>query len=337
MRMSSRRIGLALGVTALVAALASGCGSSGDGGGDANLAIWPMHPIDSRFRGSNSLGAGDVDGDGRIDYVTNYEFDQRYVVQFHPPAGVDPRLPWPTVVAYYLGGRQNGTDTETAELADLDGDGNVDIVGGQGWHTAWWEGQAAGIRIIWGPPRGEVMNPAAWTDAGRIPATIDTGHYPRCDPFDVNGDGALDVLFGGRVHQRRPARLDQVGGGAARARAATRPQPVARVRRRSRTVGRPRVPACRRRRGRRPRHRRRQRRFRHARGRGDGALVREPRHRRSGGQQGPWSKHVIYRGSNSTTNRRWRSPTSTATVTRTCSPASPTRSTGSARPACARR
>ena len=187
----------------------AGCGDGGAGSGGmaANLAIWPMHPIDSRFRGANSLGVGDVDGDGRTDYVTNYEFDQRYVVQFHPPAGVDARLPWPTVVAYYLGGRQNGTDTETAELADLDGDGNLDIVGGQGWHTtAWWEGQAAGIRVIWGPPRAEVMNPAAWTDAGRIPATVDAGHFLSVRPVDVDGDGAVDLLFGGRVHNGNNAR-----------------------------------------------------------------------------------------------------------------------------------
>jgi len=45
-----------------------------------NDATWIMHPIDSRFRGSNALGGGDVNGDGLPDYVTNYEFDQRYVV-----------------------------------------------------------------------------------------------------------------------------------------------------------------------------------------------------------------------------------------------------------------
>ena len=198
---------VALVAALAAAALGAGCGDGSSGGAAPNLAIWPMHPIDARFRGANSLGAGDVDGDGRSDYITNYEFDQRYVVQFHPGAGADPRLPWPTVVAYYLGGRQNGTDTETAELADLDGDGNLDIVGGQGWHTtAWWEGQAPGIRVIWGPPRSEVYNPAAWEDAGRIPATIDAGHFLSVWPTDVDGDGALDLLIGGRLHNGNDAR-----------------------------------------------------------------------------------------------------------------------------------
>ena len=172
-----------------------------------NDATWIMHPIDSRFRGSNALGGGDVNGDGLPDYVTNYEFDQRYVVEFHPPRGVDPRRPWPTVVAYFEGGQQNGVDTESAALADLDGDGNLDIIGSQGTHvTAFFEGNQPGIRVIWGPPKSAVMDPSAWVDAGRFPGTIEKGHFLWQIPFDVNGDGAIDVLVGGRVEWNNGAR-----------------------------------------------------------------------------------------------------------------------------------
>jgi len=44
------------------------------------------------------------------------------------------------------------------------------------------------------------MDPQAWTDAGRIPATIDRGHFIYVRPYDVNGDGATDIVSGGRVH-----------------------------------------------------------------------------------------------------------------------------------------
>mgnify|MGYP000358182163 CR=1 FL=1 len=184
-------------------------GSSGNGPGAAamNDAIWPMHPIDARFRGANALGPGDVNGDGYTDYVTNYEFDQRYVVQLHPGPDADPRRPWPSVVAYFLGGRQNGTDTENAALADLDCDGTLDVIGAQGWHTtAWWEGQAPGVRIVWSPPRAQLLDPAAWVDGGRIPGTVDAGHFLTVDSRDVNGDGAPDILVGGRVHNGNGAR-----------------------------------------------------------------------------------------------------------------------------------
>ena len=68
--------------------------------GEANYAPWPMHAVDSRFRGANALSPGDVNQDGFDDYVTNYEFDQRFVISFHPGATGNVRQPWPTVVAW---------------------------------------------------------------------------------------------------------------------------------------------------------------------------------------------------------------------------------------------
>lgn len=169
----------------------------------ANTAAWPMHTIDDRFRGSNALGRADVNDDGFIDYVTNYEFDQRFVIAFHPGASGDVRNPWPTVIAHqpplpFADGQQ--FDSESAVLGDVDGDGNLDIVASQGGHfSTIWEGRQPGIRIIWGPPVASTADPDAWIDAGRIPATIDEGHFLWQRLLDVNGDGALDILAGGRI------------------------------------------------------------------------------------------------------------------------------------------
>ena len=166
---------------------------------DPRLVPWPMHAIDGRYRGSNALFPGDVNGDGLTDYVTNYEFDQRYVIEFHPPAGAPVRRPWPTVDAFTLPPQPAGIDTESAALADLDGDGHLDIVGVQGGHfSTFFEGDSPGIHVIWGPAIADVTNPAAWTDGGRIPGTVDQGHFLWVVPFDVNGDGAIDLLVGGR-------------------------------------------------------------------------------------------------------------------------------------------
>lgn len=162
---------------------------------------WPMHPIDSRHRGSNSLGPGDLNGDGLTDYVTNYEFDQRYVIELHPPAGTDPRRPWPTVdLVAPTTEPGRGVDTENAALADLDGDGNLDVAGAQGGHpTRFWEGYEPGVRVMWGPDPARATEASAWTDGQRIPGTVEQGHYLWVKTSDVNGDGAVDLLVGGRV------------------------------------------------------------------------------------------------------------------------------------------
>jgi hypothetical protein len=162
---------------------------------------WPLHLIDGRYRGANALGPGDVNHDGLTDYVTNYEFDQRYVISLHPPAGSDPATAWQTIDLRSSTARAGqGSDTENAALGDLDGDGNLDVAGVQGGHnTPFWEGYEPGVRIIWGPHPGEDVTDAAnWVDAGRLPDSLDSGHLLWVQVRDLDADGAPDLVIGGR-------------------------------------------------------------------------------------------------------------------------------------------
>jgi hypothetical protein len=179
-------------------------GDLGDGPIEiVDTGAWPMHPIDGRFRGANALGAADVDGDGWTDYVTNYEFDQRWIIALHPGPDGDPRASWPTVEVWkpdpFVAG--NGKNPESTALGDFDGDGDVDAAGAHGFSdAAAFEGSAPGIHLVWGPPADRVADPGAWQDGGWVPATVDVGHPHWVVAHDVNSDGLTDVAFGGRRH-----------------------------------------------------------------------------------------------------------------------------------------
>ncbi len=198
-------------VSVLPFVVAAGCSDGSHRGREAiNPAPWPMHPIDSRFRGANGLGTADVDGDGFTDYLTNYEFDQRYEIAFHPGPEGRVREPWPTVTVFVpdpLEKTEDGVNPESADLGDLDGDGFIDVVTGQGWgELPFWEGSQPGVRIVWGPARERARYASAWHDAGIIPGTAERGHFHFVRTYDVNGDGATDIVAGGRVHGGNGAR-----------------------------------------------------------------------------------------------------------------------------------
>jgi hypothetical protein len=187
--------------TATAVATPSTTVAAAGNGEERPVSGWRMHAIDGELRGANSLGRGDVNGDGLPDYSVNYEFDQRYVVYLHPGAGEDPRQPWPRVVltpSRTLRG-EGGVASESSALGDLDGDGNVDLVGAQSRDQLSIIGDQPGLHVFWGPDPERATDPGAWVDAGVIPATDGAGHYHWVVTRDVDRDGDLDLMVGGRV------------------------------------------------------------------------------------------------------------------------------------------
>lgn len=190
----------------------SSCGGGGGGSGSdvpppssLNLSRWPMHSIDDRFRGANAAVSADLNDDGLPDLVTSYAFDQRTVVNFHPGFGAALRRAWPAVVAFVPQPltAQSGVHPEGVTVGDFDGDGNADVAVAQGHadpSRAGLEGSDPGVRLFWGPPASAAGNPDAWVDGGVIPATAARGHFLFVQPLDIDRDGALDIIAGGKVH-----------------------------------------------------------------------------------------------------------------------------------------
>jgi hypothetical protein len=150
-----------------------------------------MHHVCRDFLIANSLNAADVDGDGFNDYSVIDERRDLITIIFHPGKVGDVRKEWLRIV---LG---QTTNPEYACLGDLDGDGNVDMVVVEGDDMG--KGLRPGVRVIWSPDKSKTHDASAWQDGGPIPGT-DNQQYVYAECHDVDADGVLDIIVGGRRH-----------------------------------------------------------------------------------------------------------------------------------------
>lgn len=158
---------------------------------DAIRQPWKMHQLNNDYLIANSLGQGDVNQDGYPDYAVIDEWVGLQTIVFHPGKNGDVRKPWARV---NLGKTGN---PEYSCLGDLDADGNVDFVVVEGDDLE--RGYKTGARVFWGPGKAKATDSTAWVDGGHIPSTVGEQYlYSEC--HDLNGDGALDILVGGRRH-----------------------------------------------------------------------------------------------------------------------------------------
>jgi hypothetical protein len=222
----------------------------------ADSHAWPRHVIDDSSKGADGVRLTDVNGDGRVDVVTGWEQGGVSRMYLQPPAG-KVREKWPAVtvgrtpdvedaVFADLDG-DGATDVvtcsegKTRRMAvhwapkdksrlldpaawetqlipaaqgammwmfclpmDVDGKNGIDLVAGgkeKGAQIGWWES-----------PRNP-RDLAAWTwhpmsDAGWVMSLI---------PFDMDGDGDLDVVTSDRKGAQSGCRwLENPGQGGAR-------------------------------------------------------------------------------------------------------------------------
>lgn len=157
-------------------------------GGEAEFRFspdspWKRHTIDATSQGADGVRLADINGDGLPDIVTGWEEGGVVRVYLHP-GSARVREPWPHVTV------GEAASPEDAVFADLDGDGNLDVITST-------EGRSRRILIHWGPEKGRILDGGAWTTHS-LPPAGDRMQWMFALPADIDGNHGLDFFAGGK-------------------------------------------------------------------------------------------------------------------------------------------
>ena len=144
---------------------------------------WPRHVIDNSSRGADGVRMADVNADGRPDIVTGWEEGGVTRLYLNPGPALA-RQPWPAVTV----GRT--PNVEDAVLADIDGDGVLDVI------TS-CEGGERSIHVHRLGKPAAILDPAAWRTEP-LPAARKAMMWMFTLPMQVDGRGGTDLVAAGK-------------------------------------------------------------------------------------------------------------------------------------------
>jgi hypothetical protein len=159
---------------------------------------WIRHRVVTQYS-MNNLDVADVDGDGDIDLITSEHKGPRLELQLWVNDGAG------QFTKHILdSGKENHLG---AQLADLDGDGDLDIVG-----AGWDQYQ---FMHVWRNDRNDGR--FAWkrlsTEGGELPMTNGSNQQTASLVVDVNNDGVNDIIITDRSIAPAVVGLIRVGTG----------------------------------------------------------------------------------------------------------------------------
>ncbi len=149
---------------------------------DGSHLTWKRHVIDDSSHGADGTRLADVNGDGLPDIATGWEQGGISRVCFHPGYEQVHRL-WPAVTV------GEAKDVEDAMFVDLDADGAMDVV-------SCCEGGEQALIVHWGSNR-KLLESDSWFTT-KVKPSAGICRWMFAIPMDVNGDGQVDVVAGGK-------------------------------------------------------------------------------------------------------------------------------------------
>lgn len=183
------------------------------GGGTVNWATpdptdatkpWIVHPVSEQGYGlvaQHGIGAGDINGDGRMDIVSPFGWWEQ------PPKGA-PDGPWPYHPVKFGRWPRAGGSVGGGEMGvyDVNGDGLNDVVtslGAHGWGLAWYEQKREKSGAI-----SFIEHIIADDHLAKNPGNVTFSEAHASTFADVDGDGIPDFIVGKRLFAHEESYTD---------------------------------------------------------------------------------------------------------------------------------
>ena len=176
------------GLVVLVPFAMAGPGSTSD-------APWTRHAIDRALSGGDGVCLHDADGDADLDIAVGWEQAGVSRLYLNPGAGQASKQAWPRIDV------GPAEAVEDAVMADVDADGRVDVISAT-------EGGSRRLMVHFAPPAGDDSGPAAWSTVAFPKELAGDRRWMFATAFDVNKDGHVDIIAGGKGTDAKVAWLE---------------------------------------------------------------------------------------------------------------------------------